>query len=94
MRLKRGSKSGGKNKHDQGGGLAWFETAVNGGVHILRILSEAASKTPTPLAPAATAVLTIIRTSEVIFLPQYRYVDFVIDNAFRTLNTTKLIFDD
>lgn len=110
MRFGKSSKPEGKSSKPEGktdkqdhkhggGGFSWFETSVNGGVHVLRLLKETSSRTPVPyLSQAAGAALVIIQIAQVRFRQQDRCVDFAIgsqdDNVFRMQKITRPIFDD
>jgi len=97
MGFGKNSKSEGKKKKEgkyADSGFTWFETSVNGGVHVLQILKQVAGKTPIPyLTQAAGAALVVIQIAQVRF---YHKIGILIRNhiAFRTSKITKTTFED
>ncbi len=101
MGFGKSSKSEGKKRKEgkyDDSGFTWFETSVNGGVHVLQILRQVAAKAPIPyLTQAAGAALVIIKIAQVRFCHKIGVLiwnQFALDIAFRTPKITNPTFED
>ena len=101
MGFGKSSKSEGKKKKEgkyAGSAFTWFETSVNGGVHVLQILRQVSAKAPIPyLTQAAGAALVVIQIAQVRFCHKIGVSNrnqFALDTAFRTSKITEATFED